>query len=113
MERIKINSIRSQAKIVGTITTVGGAMIMTLVKGPIIELYRKKGSSINELQKGGENLRHSIKGALMITAGCFSWSCFMNLQAITLKTYPAELSLTAWICLLGGHSGTSNGEGKC
>ncbi|CAL5334907.1 unnamed protein product [Camellia sinensis] len=105
MERIKIKSIRSQAKIVGTITTVGGAMIMTLVKGPIIQLFRKKGSSINELQKGGVNLQHSIKGALMITVGCFSWACFMNLQAITLKTYPTELSLTAWICLLGTAQG--------
>ncbi|KAI8013007.1 WAT1-related protein [Camellia lanceoleosa] len=105
MERVKIKSIRSQAKIVGTITTVGGAMIMTLVKGPIIQLFRKKGSSINELQKGGVNLQHSIKGALMITVGCFSWACFMNLQAITLKTYPTELSLTAWICLLGTAQG--------
>lgn len=28
-----------------------------------------------------------------------------DLQAITLKTYPAELSLTAWICLLGSLEG--------
>ena len=27
-------------------------------------------------------------------------------QAITLKAYPAELSLTAWICLLGSIEGT-------
>lgn len=27
-------------------------------------------------------------------------------QAITLKSYPAELSLTAWICLLGSIEGT-------
>ncbi|MFS7940410.1 hypothetical protein Hanom_Chr05g00464081 [Helianthus anomalus] len=32
----------------------------------------------------------------MITVGCFSWSGFMVLQS-----YPAELSLTAWICFLG------------
>lgn len=29
------------------------------------------------------------------------------MQAITLKTYPAELSLTAWICLLGTLEGTA------
>ena len=28
-------------------------------------------------------------------------------QAITLKTYPAELSLTAWICLLGTLEGAA------
>ncbi|MFS7990054.1 hypothetical protein Hanom_Chr11g01054311 [Helianthus anomalus] len=36
----------------------------------------------------------------MIVVGCFSWSCFMVLQGITLKSYPAELAMTAWICLL-------------
>ncbi|KAJ6699628.1 WAT1-RELATED PROTEIN [Salix purpurea] len=30
----------------------------------------------------------------------------MILQAITLKSYPVELSLTAWICLLGTVEGT-------
>ena len=29
-----------------------------------------------------------------------------DIQAITLKAYPAELSLTAWICLLGTAEGT-------
>ncbi|KAL6987547.1 hypothetical protein U1Q18_013292 [Sarracenia purpurea var. burkii] len=105
MEKVKINSIRSQAKVVGTITTVAGAMVMTLVKGPIIELFRTKGTDNDELNAGGLNLEHSIKGALMITIGCFSWACFINLQAITLKTYPTELSLTAWICLLGTAEG--------
>ena len=27
-------------------------------------------------------------------------------QAVTLRTYPAELSLTAWICLMGTIEGT-------
>lgn len=80
MEKIKINSVRSQAKIIGTVATVAGAMLMTLVKGPVIELFRAKGSSTPELQKAGLTLKHSIKGSLMITVGCFSWAAFMNLQ---------------------------------
>ncbi|KAI8561785.1 hypothetical protein RHMOL_Rhmol04G0368400 [Rhododendron molle] len=101
MEKLKINSICSQAKIMGTVATVAGAMLMTLVKGPVIELFRAKGSSAPELQGAGLTLKHSIKWSLMITVGCFSWAAFMNLQAITLRTYPAELSLTAWLCILG------------
>lgn len=31
----------------------------------------------------------------------------LSLQAITLKTYPAELSLSAWICALGTLEGTA------
>ncbi|KAJ7977078.1 WAT1-related protein [Quillaja saponaria] len=106
LEKINIKSIHSQAKIVGTLATVGGAMIMTLLKGPMIELLRAEGRGNLKGQKGGTNLQNPIKGSIMIIVGCFSWACFMNLQAITLKTYPAELSLTAWICLLGTLEGT-------
>ncbi|CAA3000702.1 WAT1-related At2g37460-like [Olea europaea subsp. europaea] len=101
LEKFKLKSIHSQAKLAGTVATVAGAMLMTLLKGPVIELPWTKGSSNDEQQRAGMNLRDSIKGSLMITIGCFSWACFMILQAITLRTYPAELSLTAWICLLG------------
>ncbi|XP_015162560.1 WAT1-related protein At2g39510-like [Solanum tuberosum] len=45
-------------------------------------------------------------GALFIAAGCICWACFYNLQAITLKTYPATLSLTCLICWAGALQGT-------
>ncbi|KAH8506189.1 hypothetical protein H0E87_013132 [Populus deltoides] len=101
LEKVKIGSLHSQAKLAGTIATVAGAMLMTLMKGPLIEFFRIKGNAYHENGTGGIDLHSSIKGALMITVGCFSWACFMILQAITLKSYPVELSLTAWICLLG------------
>uniref|UniRef100_A0A5B7CBX3 WAT1-related protein n=1 Tax=Davidia involucrata TaxID=16924 RepID=A0A5B7CBX3_DAVIN len=105
LEKVKINSIHSQAKIIGTVTTVAGAMLMTLVKGPVLELVWTKVRNNHKTKMSEINLQHSIKGSFMITVGCFSWACFMVLQAITLRTYPAELSLTAWICLLGTAEG--------
>ncbi|KAJ6922301.1 WAT1-related protein [Populus alba x Populus x berolinensis] len=106
LEKVKIGSLHSQAKVAGTIATVAGAMLMTLMKGPLIEFFRIKGKAYHENGTSGFDLHSSIKGALMITVGCFSWACFMILQAITLKSYPVELSLTAWICLLGTIEGT-------
>ncbi|KAF2288728.1 hypothetical protein GH714_011761 [Hevea brasiliensis] len=108
LEKVKITSPHSQAKIAGTIATVAGAMVMTLMKGPPVNLFSttKNAYHVHKQAIGGVNVHNSIKGAIMITIGCFSWSCFMILQAITLKTYPAELSLTAWICLLGTIEGT-------
>ncbi|XP_002534331.2 WAT1-related protein At2g37460 [Ricinus communis] len=106
LEKVNIKSLHSQAKIAGTIATVGGAMVMTMVKGAPVNLFGTKGNSHHEQGTSAINLHDSIKGALMITVGCFSWACFMILQAITLKTYPAELSLTAWICLLGTIEGS-------
>ncbi|KAH1258531.1 WAT1-related protein [Glycine max] len=101
LEKVKLKSIRSQAKVVGTLATVVGAMVMTLIKGPILDLFGTHASSTHNQQNGGVNLQHAIKGSVMITIGCFSCACFMILQAITIEAYPAELSLTAWICLLG------------
>ncbi|XP_004493899.1 WAT1-related protein At2g37450-like isoform X2 [Cicer arietinum] len=101
LEKIKMKSTHSQAKVVGTLATVLGAMVMTLLKGPILNVFGIHGSSTQIQHNAGANLQHPIKGSIMITIGCFSCACFMILQAITLETYPAELSLTAWICLLG------------
>ncbi|XP_057778957.1 WAT1-related protein At2g37460-like [Salvia miltiorrhiza] len=105
LEKVKLMSVRSQAKIIGTIATIAGAMIMTLVTGPNLELpwTRPAAGPTHTIH----HQQHTIKGALMITVGCFSWAAFMILQAVTLRTYPAELSLTAWICLLGTAEGAA------
>ncbi|KNA07359.1 hypothetical protein SOVF_172670 [Spinacia oleracea] len=109
LEVVKCRSIRSQAKIVGTIATIGGAMMMTLIKGPVITSWSSNndnghGDGIKQLDI---SVHDAIKGSIMITIGCFSWAAFVILQAITLRTYPVELSLTAWICLLGTLEGTA------
>ncbi|KAJ0735852.1 hypothetical protein HanPI659440_Chr11g0436991 [Helianthus annuus] len=101
LEVVNLKSIRSQAKVAGTLTTVAGAMIMTLVKGPLLELFWTKGrTNKKEEMHNGVDLQLSLKGAIMIVIGCFGWSCFVILQAITLKSYPDELAMTAWIWLL-------------
>ncbi|KAE9589954.1 putative EamA domain-containing protein [Lupinus albus] len=108
LEKIKIRSIRSQAKVIGTLVAVSGAMVMTLMKGPLLgALGTHIGDNHNHNQQhnNGTNIQHTIKGTIMIITGCFSWSCFVILQSITLDTYPAELSLTSWICLLGSLEG--------
>ncbi|GLT89625.1 hypothetical protein SLE2022_076020 [Rubroshorea leprosula] len=105
LEKVKVKSIHSHAKLVGTLATVAGAMVMTMVRGPLIPLIWTEGKT--HLQATNRTDVHSsIKGGLMIVAGCFSYACFIILQAVTLETYPAELSLTAWICLLGTIEGS-------
>ncbi|GMJ03073.1 Usually multiple acids move in and out Transporters 12 [Hibiscus trionum] len=108
LEKVNLRSIRSHAKIIGTLATVAGAMVMTLMKGPALELFWTK-SRINNRgaeSKNGTDFHDTIKGGLMITIGCFSFVCFVILQAVTLETYPAELSLTVWICLMGTIEGS-------
>ena len=71
-------SLHSQAKVAGTMVTVGGAMLMTLVNGPALHLPWTEGRQYH--QSSTNQQQHTIRGALMITAGCVSWACFMNLQ---------------------------------
>ncbi|KAA8539429.1 hypothetical protein F0562_026121 [Nyssa sinensis] len=107
LEKVNIRRLHSQAKVVGTLVTLGGAMIMTLIKGLIIGLPWTKYKSYEQSPTSAANQQDSIKGALMITAGCFCWATFHILQAITLKSYPAELSLTSLICMMGALQGTA------
>lgn len=106
LEKVNIKKVRSQAKVVGTLVTVGGAMLMTLYRGPIIEMVWSKGRNHGGPQSDVGANHDWVKGALMLTAGCFCWACFVILQAFALRTYPAELSLTALICLAGTVEGT-------
>ncbi|OIW20317.1 hypothetical protein TanjilG_08291 [Lupinus angustifolius] len=106
IEKIKIKSIRSQAKVVGTLVTVSGAMVMTLMKGASLgSLGTHVDNNHNQQHNSVTDIQHTIKGTIMIITGCFSWSCFVIIQSITLDTYPAELSLTSLICLLGSIEG--------
>nr|GMD50821.1 WAT1-related protein At2g39510-like [Ipomoea batatas] len=100
LEKVKMRKLHSQAKILGIIATFGGAMIMTLVKGPNIGLPWTKHTHHIHTQTL-HSQQDFIKGALMIAAGCICWASFYILQANTLKSYPAGLSLTCLICTVG------------
>ncbi|WOL12488.1 hypothetical protein Cni_G21255 [Canna indica] len=101
MEKIDVKKRRSQAKIVGTLVTVIGALLMILYKGPIIEFIWNKGRSHHGGGDGGQNESHWLVGTFMLLFSCFCWSAFFVLQSNTLKSYPAELSLSTLICLTG------------
>ena len=77
LEKVKLRSIRSASKVIGTMASVGGTMIMTLVKGPALDLFWTKGPSAQNTT--GTDIHSSIKGAVLVTIGCFSYACFFIL----------------------------------
>ncbi|KAL8162176.1 hypothetical protein V2J09_013665 [Rumex salicifolius] len=100
LEKVNLRTVISQAKVGGTMLTLAGAMLMTLVKGPMLGLPWT-GASHNGHTSIIPTPEDQIKGAVMITIGCICWACFIILQVVTLRSYPAELSLTSWICAVG------------
>ncbi|XP_020089825.1 WAT1-related protein At1g44800-like [Ananas comosus] len=101
IEKVNIRKRRGQAKIVGTIVTVAGALLMILYKGPAVEFPWSKGGT-HHTTSPGQNSGNWLKGTIMLLGSCTSWAAFFILQSNTLDSYPAALSLTVLICLLGG-----------
>uniref|UniRef100_A0A5B7AVF8 WAT1-related protein n=2 Tax=Davidia involucrata TaxID=16924 RepID=A0A5B7AVF8_DAVIN len=76
-------------------------MAMTLYKGPIVDIiWHSQGISHNTASNTSSD-QHWLTGTLMLLGSISGWSGFFILQSITLKQYPAELSLTSLICLMG------------
>ncbi|CAA7047859.1 unnamed protein product [Microthlaspi erraticum] len=115
LESVNFKKVRSIAKVVGTVITVSGALLMTLYKGPIVDFIRFGGGGGGGDGAGGASHgaaaadldQHWIPGTLMLLGRTFGWAGFFILQSFTLKQYPAPLSLTALICLMGTLEGTA------
>jgi len=102
MERVNIKSLRSQAKIVGTIVCVGGAMLMTLYKGPIVKMvWSAHHQSPQTSAAAAIDNKNWIIGSVLIIAATLAWSGLFILQAAVLKKYSAQVSLATLICFLG------------
>lgn len=81
LEKVDLKKIHSQAKVLGTIVTVGGAMMMIMVNGPTINFPWTKESVPGHTDEAAKTNPHQfLLGSLMITAGCLSWSCFVIVQ---------------------------------
>nr|XP_023905917.1 WAT1-related protein At5g07050-like isoform X2 [Quercus suber] len=101
MEKLQISKRSSQAKILGTIVAFAGATLMTLYKGiALISLHNHH--SHQSLHSSKVFLdKDSIKGSLMLGVSYISLSAFFILQTITIKMYPAPITLTSLTCLSG------------
>ncbi|XP_027354153.1 WAT1-related protein At4g08300-like [Abrus precatorius] len=104
LETVNLRKFHSLAKVIGTVITVSGAMVMTLYKGPAFQIIKGGGAishHSNASSSTDSSEQHWAVGTVMLISSCASWAGFFILQSFTLKKYPAELSLTAWICVMG------------
>ncbi|CAN0912272.1 WAT1-related protein At4g28040 [Linum grandiflorum] len=89
MEKVDIRSLRSNAKILGTVICVVGAMAMAFLKGPKL---------LNSQLLGSDN--DWLMGCLLLFASSFLWSFWIILQVPIAATCPDLIYSSAWLCLL-------------
>ncbi|KAF1883282.1 hypothetical protein Lal_00030388 [Lupinus albus] len=105
MEKLDMRKVRCQAKVIGTIVTVAGAMLMTLYKGKVINffwsqyMHHPRNYVPENTTSSGE--KDWVKGSVLLIIATLAWASFFILQAVTLRRYSAQLSLTAIVCFLG------------
>ncbi|KAG6511608.1 hypothetical protein ZIOFF_029681 [Zingiber officinale] len=105
MERLDLKQVRSQAKLIGTLVTVAGAMLMTLYKGPIMHMVWTKYMPIHPSESDSATDDSSGKnwfmGCIFLIIATLAWASFFVLQTAALERYRAHFSLTTLICLIG------------
>ncbi|KAH7677216.1 WAT1-related protein [Dioscorea alata] len=102
MEKLDLRRVICQAKLVGTLVTVAGAMLMTLYKGPIVEMVWNKHKYTNEVQTDESNDKDWFKGSIFVIIATLAWAALFILQTEALKKYAsAPISLTSLICFVG------------
>ncbi|KAF8715923.1 hypothetical protein HU200_026886 [Digitaria exilis] len=108
MEKLDMKRVRCQAKVAGTLVTVAGAMLMTLYKGPLMQLAWTRHAS--PAHGGAEapagaaaaiSGRDWFLGSVFVIIATLAWAALFVLQTHTIKQYPAHLSLTTLVCFIG------------
>lgn len=94
-EKVDIKCLRGQAKVVGIVISVGGAMVMTFYKGPVIKILDAN------LNANNSKVNSWMLGSILLTGNVVAGSSWIVFQAPILKKYPVELSFTTIMCLFG------------
>ncbi|RXH79671.1 hypothetical protein DVH24_040818 [Malus domestica] len=98
METVNWRSSSSQAKVFGTVMSIGGAFVVTFYKGlPIIRLSASLPNSLYQIFSSSRS--NWILGGLFLAVHAFSISLWYILQATVVKKYPAILLSVFFQCL--------------
>ncbi|XP_039123570.1 WAT1-related protein At1g25270-like [Dioscorea cayenensis subsp. rotundata] len=96
---------QGQAKVLGTLIGIGGAMLLTFYKGVKINIWPKSFNIMKAHQGKSHAIPHQdqdnlVKGLMLAFASCISYSIWLIIQAKATKLFPCQYSLTALMCLM-------------
>ncbi|KAB1211732.1 hypothetical protein CJ030_MR6G023253 [Morella rubra] len=99
MENLSLRSSITRAKVMGTILSISGALVVVLYKGPTIIPAPSKSPSLSLHFPLGSSKANWIIGGLLLAAEYLLASICYIVQARVMKAYPAELIVVFFINL--------------
>ncbi|KAK8587771.1 hypothetical protein V6N12_022248 [Hibiscus sabdariffa] len=97
MEKVELRRAATQAKIIGTITSISGALVMTFYKGSKVFSSSpwRSSSSVPQLQSTLHSSRSNwIVGGILEVIAYLLYSLWYVIQAQVMKIYPEEIAVT-------------------
>ncbi|GLT33294.1 hypothetical protein SLA2020_078960 [Shorea laevis] len=91
MEKVAFRNSSTQAKIIGTIISISGALVVVLYKGPTVS---SSVSSVSLQWPLGTSLSNWVIGGLFLAADYLFLSVWYIVQTQVMKIYPAEFMVT-------------------
>ncbi|CAL5198284.1 unnamed protein product [Lathyrus oleraceus] len=101
MEKLDVGSSISQAKMVGTVLSISGALLVTLYRGAPIRSFQTQPSTSQQFQSLFEETGNWVIGGLFLFTASLSLSVWNIAQAAILRGYPSQLTIVAFYCLFG------------
>ncbi|KAG5016051.1 hypothetical protein JHK85_022187 [Glycine max] len=116
-ERLNLRVAAGRAKVLGTLLGIGGAMLLTFIKGAEINIWpfhinlmhpdQHQNSHVASLNTDSGN--NKLLGAICSLASCFSFALWLTIQAKMSKEYPCHYSSTALMSTAGAIQATAFG----
>ncbi|KAK6127707.1 hypothetical protein DH2020_038547 [Rehmannia glutinosa] len=100
LEQVSLTRIDGVAKILGTVASVGGAMIITLYKGPPILNQTSETEGSNSVLVSSNKVQNWTWGCIFLLGHCLSWAGWMVLQGVI--SSGLVISLQTWCIQKGG-----------
>ncbi|KAL5537555.1 hypothetical protein UlMin_042916 [Ulmus minor] len=97
LEKINIRSLRSNAKIIGTIVCISGGICMALLKGPDLELLNAQFVASKSIITGTLGAENLSLGCLFLFINCCCNSFWIVMQVSISKACPDHLYATFWL----------------
>ncbi|XP_072969926.1 WAT1-related protein At1g68170-like [Typha angustifolia] len=106
LESLEIKKAGGQAKVIGTLLGLSGAMLLTFYKGAEIKLWLtsinllKTDKACNQQLNLHRESGNRVLGSFLAVASCFSYAIWLIIQAKIAEVYPCHYSSAALTCMM-------------